>query len=395
MTAIRTALVIGGGIAGHTAALALHKAGIEATVFEGYASPAEKIGGPIALAANGVDALRVIDADSAVLDNSYPIARQVTRIRGKVIPMPALPDVPPMRIVLRQDLYGALQQLAADRGIMTHYGKRLVRAEDDGSVVIAQFADGSTAVADVIIGADGVHSTVRKLIDPAAPGPNYTGLLGLDGRSEHEAGEADVMSFAFGAKAYYLFWRHPDGGTVWGANLPQPRPISVREARAVPAHEWKDTLLGAYGGDDPGAELIERTDAERLGVSGALYIMPSVPHWSRGRLVITGDAAHAPSNSSGQGASLAIESAIELAMSLRDASSVEAATAAYEARRRPRVERIAKQANKINRTKAPGRLGQIVTASIMPLVMTAIMDPEKAFGPTLRYRIDWNATVQV
>lgn len=395
MNAIRSALVIGGGIAGHTAALALHKAGIEATVYEGYASPAEKIGGPIALAANGVEALRVIDADAAVLDNSYPIARQVTRIRGRVIPMPALSDVPAMRIVLRQDLHGSLQQLAADRGIVTHYGKRLVGAEDDGTAVRAQFADGSSAVADLIIGADGVHSTVRKLIDPAAPGPNYTGLLGLDGRSELDSGDSDVMSFAFGAKGYYLFWRHPDGGTVWGANLPRPRPMSVREARAVPPQEWKHTLLEVYGADDPGADLIGRTATERLGVSGALYIMPSVPLWSRGRLVITGDAAHAPSNSSGQGASLAIESAIELALCLRDASSVEAATAAYEARRRSRVERIAKHANRINRTKAPGRLGQVVTASIMPLVMTAIMDPEKTFGPTLRYRIDWNSTVTV
>lgn len=395
MSAIRTALVIGGGIAGHTAALALHKAGIEATVYEGYASPAEKIGGPLALAANGVAALGVIDADSAVLDNSYPIARQVTRIRGRVIPMPSLPDVPAMRIVLRQDLYGALQQLATDRGIVTHYGKRLVEAEHDGTAACARFADGSTAVADLIIGADGVHSTVRKLIDPAAPGPNYTGLLGLDGRSELEAGDPDVMSFAFGTRAYYLFWRHPDGGTVWGANLPRPEPMSVREARAVPPQQWRDTLLEVYGADDPGGELIARTDVERLGVSGALYIMPSVPHWSRGRLVITGDAAHAPSNSSGQGASLAIESAIELARCLRDASSIDAATAAYEALRRHRVERIAKQANKINRTKAPGRLGQVVTASIMPLVMSAIMNPEKAFGATLRYRVDWNTTVEV
>lgn len=393
MSAVRTALVIGGGISGHTAALALQKAGIESTVFEGYASPAEKVGGPIALAPNGVQALRVIDAASAVLDNSYPIDHQVTRIRSKTIPMPSLPDVGAMRIVLRQDLYGALQQLATDRGIATHYGKRLVGAEQDGDLVQARFADGSTAVADLIIGADGVHSTVRSLIDPAAPDPNYTGLLAADGHSGIDVGEPDTMSFGFGAKAYYLYWRHPDSGTVWGANLPRPTPMSVREARAVPAQQWKDTLLETYGADEPGGELIRATDPGRLEATGALFIMPTVPNWSRGRLVITGDAAHAPSNSSGQGASLAIESAIELARCLRDGSSVATAVAAYEALRRPRVERIAKQAMRINRTKAPGALGQVVAASIMPVVMTAIMNPEKIFGPTLRYRIDWDATV--
>ena len=395
MSTIRTAIVIGGGIAGHTAALALHKAGIDAAVYEGYATPAEKVGGPIALATNGVAALEVIGAQSAVLDNSYPIAHQVTRIGSRTMAMPSLPDLPPMRIVLRQDLYAALQELAADKGIPTYYGKRLVGADQDGAGALARFADGSSVTADLIIGADGVHSTVRTLIDPDAPGPSYTGLLSVDGHSELDAGDPDVMSFAFGSKANYLFWRHPDGGTIWGANVPRPAPMSVREARAAGLEHWRQTLLELYGPDDPGGELIRRTDPDRMNATGAIYIMPSVPRWSRGRLVITGDAAHAPSNSSGQGASLAVESAIELAKCLRDASSIEGATAAYEALRRPRVERIARQASRINRTKTPGRLGQVVAASIMPLVMAAAMRPEKIFGPTLRYRIDWDAPVSV
>jgi len=395
MNAIRTAAVIGGGIAGHTAALALQKAGIEATVYEGYASSAEKVGGPIALAANGVAALSVIGAESAVVDNSYPISGQVTRIGARTISMPSLPDLPAMRIVLRQDLYAALQQLAAGRGIATHYGKRLIGAEEEPDGVTARFEDGSSVAADLIIGADGVHSTVRKLIDPDAPGPHYTGLLSVDGHAVVDVGDPDVMSFAFGSKAYYLFWRHPDGGTVWGANLPRSTALSVRQARGIGSDEWQQTLLETYGSDDPGGELIRRTPADRLNATGALSIMPSVPHWSRGRLVIIGDAAHAPSNSSGQGASLAIESAIELAKCLRDASSIEAATAAYQALRRPRVERIARQASRINRTKTPGRFGQVVAASIMPVVMAAMMRPEKIFGPTLRYRIDWDAAVGV
>lgn len=391
MGAIRTALVIGGGIAGHTTAMALQKAGIDATVYEAYPSPVEALGGPIALAANGVAGLQVIGAESAVLDHSYPISRQVTQIGAKTIRMPGLADVPAMRLILRQELYVALQSLAASRVVETRFGKRLVDARDDGASVTARFADGTEATADLLIGADGVHSTARRLIDPGAPSPHYTGLVSVDGWSSVEVGEPEVMSFTFGANAYYLYWRHPHGGTVYGVNLPRAEPMSVRDARAIAPERWKETLLEAYGADDPGGELIRTTPLERLNATGALYIMPAVPRWWSGRRVIVGDAAHAPSNSSGQGASLAIESAIELAKCLRDAGDPATALAAYEARRRPRVEGIARRANRINQTKAPGRLGRAMAAALMPMIMKAAMNPEKVFGPELRYRIDWDA----
>ncbi|MDX3357940.1 FAD-dependent monooxygenase, partial [Streptomyces sp. ME01-24h] len=80
--------------------------------------------------------------------------------------------------------------------------------------------------------------------------------------------------------------------------------------------------------------------------------MPSVPHWHRGRMVLVGDAAHAPSSSSGQGASLAIESSLELARCLRDLPTPEAAFAAYDQLRRARVEMIGTDAAAKNRAKA-------------------------------------------
>ena len=82
--------------------------------------------------------------------------------------------------------------------------------------------------------------------------------------------------------------------------------------------------------------------------------MPPVPHWHRGRMVLVGDAAHAPSNSSGQGASLAIESAVQLARCLRDLPDSRRAFAAYERLRRTRVEKVAARAARINQAKAPG-----------------------------------------
>ena len=100
------------------------------------------------------------------------------------------------------------------------------------------------------------------------------------------------------------------------------------------------------------------TSADELLVVGALEILPTVPHWHRGRMVLVGDAAHAPSSSSGQGASLAIESAIQLARCLRDLPDVPTAFAAYERLRRPRVEKIAANAAKNNSSKASGPVGQ-------------------------------------
>ena len=117
--------------------------------------------------------------------------------------------------------------------------------------------------------------------------------------------------------------------------------------------------------------------------------MPPVPHWYRGRMVLVGDAAHAPSNSSGQGASLAIESGIQLARCLRDIPDVTTAFAAYERMRRPRVEGIAKRAARLNHVKAPGPVARVMKPVLM--LFLPAMNPEKPLGPEQRYRIDWDA----
>src|SRR5215469_4208811 len=110
--------------------------------------------------------------------------------------------------------------------------------------------------------------------------------------------------------------------------------------------------------------------------------MPPVPRWHRGRMVLVGDAVHAPSNSSGQGASLAIESGIQLARCLRHAPDAASAFASYKTLRRLRVEKIAKRGAALNRTKAPGP----VARRLMPL--------ERMFGAEQRYTINWDARVE-
>lgn len=167
MSGVEKALVIGGGVAGPVTALALRRAGIAATVYEAYPSTADGIGGSLALAPNGQAALDVVGALAAL--PGLPITRQVMSFGGREVRLPRLSGVAPLLMVQRTDLYRTLYDVAVAAGVGFEHGKRLVAVAEDDDGVTARFADGTTARGDVLIGADGVHSTVRRLIDPAAP----------------------------------------------------------------------------------------------------------------------------------------------------------------------------------------------------------------------------------
>ncbi|MBS2553189.1 FAD-dependent monooxygenase [Catenulispora sp. NL8] len=392
---VRTAIVIGGGVAGPVVATALHAAGIQATVYEAYPELGEGIGGSIALAPNGMAALDLIGAANPLRALSTAIGHTRMNIDGKAMDIPGLADVEPLRLVGRGDLHRVLRDRAIEAGVRFEYGKRLTGATEQADGVQARFADGAGATADVLIGADGVRSTVRTLIDPNAPSADYTGLLSFQGYVDPAADldcEPGLMVFAFGKRAYYLYGRLADGRLTWGANLPSKTYMSLTEARAVPAEQWLRKLRDTYRDDHPGGLFAERTTAETLDITGAIHIMPPVPHWHSARMVLVGDAVHAPSNSTGQGASLAIESALQLARCLRDVPESAEAFAAYEALRRERVERITRRGARLNRTKTPGPVGRKVMHLTMP-VLFRMMNFDKVMGWEQRYRIEWEAEV--
>ncbi|WP_040807509.1 FAD-dependent monooxygenase [Nocardia concava] len=404
MNGIKKALVIGGGIAGPVAALALRKAGIEATVFEAYETAAVDAGAMLTVAPNGLAALVIIGADKLVRSAGHPLHSMImeTGSGRKLMQVDTLPGLPPSCTMLRADLFRVLHDHAITNGITIEHGKRLIDTEQTDTGVIARFADGTTAEGDILIGADGIHSTVRTLIDPQAPGPEYTGLMSFgfgeftpDGRlSDGGKGDIDAMHFAFGKRAFYGYWRQPDGKHVFFSNFPQAEPMTLAEAKAVPAEEWLNKLRAAHIGDTPGERLFAETSVDDMIITGPMERMPHVPNWFRGRVVLLGDAVHAPSSSSGQGASLAIESAIELARCLRDIPDPTAAFAAYERLRRPRVEDISDNAAKTNNGKTSGPVAKALFGLIMPIATRTFLKPEKMFGPVHRFVIDWDQPVE-
>jgi 2-polyprenyl-6-methoxyphenol hydroxylase-like FAD-dependent oxidoreductase len=320
-------------------------------------------------------------------------------IRGKkVVDGAAFPqDQEPLQLIARADLHQVLRDAARAEGVQFAYGKRMVTAEENEGAITARFADGTAVSGDVLIGADGIRSTVRTLIDPDAPGPEWTGMLGFEAHGIDPAQvpsigiEPGTTCFAFGKRAYYLYYRSAGGRISFGSNLPWKDYLTITQARAIPARQWIQTLRETYAGDVPGEEMTRALTPENFSTVGALHIMPPVPHWHRGRMVLAGDAVHAPSNSTGQGAALAIESAIELARTLRDLPDHASAFAAYEHLRRERVEKITASGRKINNAKTPGPAAGLLMRAFMPLMFKKVI--EKTSGPSLRFRIDFDAPV--
>jgi FAD-dependent urate hydroxylase len=392
----RTALVIGGGIAGPVAAMALEEAGIRPTVYEAYHTTADGVGGGLSIAPNGLNALGVLGADEVVRRIGMPMTAMVIESwTGKQLAeFGSLPGLPSTQFLWRAELYRGLYEEAARRGIPTEHGKRLVGAENHSDGVTARFADGTEAGADILIGADGIRSTVRSLIDPAAPKPHYAGLLSFGARMT-DTGLASTdgkMFMIFGKRAFFGYQVSDDSSGIWFVNLPHPQPMTLPEARAMGADEWLRALRKAFAEDrTPALDLLRRTEAADVLVVGPVEDIPTVPSWSEGRMVLIGDAAHATSPSSGQGASLAIESAVQLARCLRDLPH-EQAFAAYEQLRRARVDKIIAQAARTNSNKAAGPIARVLRDLVMPVAMKRLTKPEK-MAWQFDYRIDWDASV--
>lgn len=335
-------LVIGGGVAGTATALALHKAGSEVAVHEAHPDTAEDIGAFLTLASNGMRALAQLDASEAVTAIGFPLTSlrvlDDTGAEQAHAPMGETSD--PLlhyRCLRRGNLNTALQAEARRRGIPVRHSARLVSVEDGPDGVTAHFADGSTATGDLLIGADGLNSAVRQSVSPGTR-PCHAGqyvFYGYTCAASPPVTDA-CITMVRGSGAAFGYAVSPDGETYWFARV-AGGPLSAEDlAQGTPAR-WRELLLPLLGKDaTPAADLVAAT-GEDLMVTNATEIPTGTP-WRSGRILLVGDAAHAASPATGQGASMALEDAVVLAKSLRDAPDPDAALALYETLRRPRVE---------------------------------------------------------
>jgi FAD-dependent urate hydroxylase len=370
----RDVIVVGGGIAGTAAALALRLVGRTPVIYEAYGPGDAGRGVFVTIAVNGVNALRALGADPAVvLARGFATPRLALRgASGRLLaetPLGGpLPDGTVTTTIRRADIYAAMRAEAQARDIEIVYGHRLVTARSGAGGVTAEFEGGRIVTGDLLVGADGLNSRTRTALDPSSSPPRFLGLLDTGGFTDRPADPAlvpppGVMQMSFGRRAFFGWAAGPDGRVWWFANPPRRRPAEPGE---FTPETWRAHLLDLFEGE-PGGRLIRAT-SEILG-PWSTRDLPRVRVWHGDRMVLIGDAAHAVAPSSGQGVSMALEDAVVLGHSLREHRDLPTALAAYEAARRTRVEKVVAHGRRTSSTKAVGPVGAAMRDAVMPLVM--------------------------
>ena len=154
--------------------------------------------------------------------------------------------------------------------------------------------------------------------------------------------------------------------------------------------QWRQRLIDLFADDaTPAVEIIRATTTELVGFN--TYDLPSVPIWHRGPMIIVGDAAHATSPSSGQGASMAIEDGVVLAKCLRDLPDAPQAFAAFERTRRQRVERVVAFGARSSSGKAAGPIARVLRDLTLPWILKLVGKQQQEW--LFNYHIDWERPV--
>jgi salicylate hydroxylase len=315
--------VAGGGIGGLTLAIALRKFGVEVEVFEQSRELGE-IGAAVALSANGTRHLRTLGVDESLTSAFEPTFLQFRRWdSGEIIWSHPVGEGgwyrrkcgAPYYGIHRKDLQRALVETLGEDSI--RLGHRLVAAEDGPDEARLVFENGERASADVVVGADGIHSALRRKVagDADAVFSRDVGFRGLIPVEKLPSlPEPGAIQFWPGPGGHMLHYAIEGGSVV---NF-----LAVVDRESWTENSWKveasvEEALAVFEGWHPAVrEMVGAVEDDPAW--WALHDFLPLEKWSEGRVVLVGDAAHAMLPHQGQGANQAIEDAVALARILAD-----------------------------------------------------------------------------
>ena len=362
------AIVVGGGIGGLSAAIALRRAGIQAEVWE-RAPEMREVGAGIGLWPNATRQLRQWGLLDEVLRRGYHFTQGEMRTAGGTLlvnlPFPATNA--PAVLIHRAELHAVLVDALPPWAIRT--GAEFQRLEARGDGVAAHFGDGETAEGPLLIGADGLWSAVRRQILGDGD-PVYRGYPVWRGVAPAGAAEWTALTETMGRGRRFGIVPIGGGRIAWWATANEPEGVDDEpEGR-------KAKLLRLFRDfHQPIPRLIAATPDGELLKNGT-YDRPPVRRWGRGRVTLLGDAAHPTTPNFGQGGCMAIEDAAELARSLSETDDAAAALRAFERRRYRRTAWITRESLRYGRiaqwhNPAAVRLRDLIFRATPPAVARA------------------------
>jgi 2-polyprenyl-6-methoxyphenol hydroxylase-like FAD-dependent oxidoreductase len=340
----RTVLISGAGIGGLTFARALARSSVEAIVFE-RAPSLDAVGAGITVQSNAVTALRRIGLAEAVIAEGQEIVEGAFRAPSGRVVRDARLDAAreigePIIAIHRARLHRVLLAAVGEENV--RLGRKVTGYREDAEGVSATLEDGEEVRGALLVGADGLHSAIRKTLlgeeEPRYSG--YTSWRGVcpqpSGFDAHMAGETAGRGERFGVVPIghgQVYWFAVANAPAGGHDAPDPRPrLRARFGR------WHAPIPALIDATPPDA--IVRTD---------IRDRPPVSRWSSGRVTLLGDAAHPMTPNLGQGGCQAIEDAVVLAECLSRNEDLPRALAAYEARRMARANGMVTRAYDLGR----------------------------------------------
>src|SRR4051794_38067429 len=363
------AVVIGGGIVGLTSGLALRRAGVEVVICE-RAPEIRAAGAGLGLWANALAVFDDLGLGEQVRAIGKPSEMYFHDPAGRLLETPEF-GVEDHRFLLvhRAKLNDLLADAAGRDNIRLATG--FAAYDEHADHVTVRLTDGSEESADVLVGADGAYSAVRAQLVPGTPAREHPG---------HHAWRAVLPDPGLVLTEDRLilgvdrcrggYVRTYDGGVYWLVNqfdAPEPAGTLKEQALARAAHLGE----GEHGGVL--AELIRATPEDWI-LHNRIMLVPPLPHWASGRVVLAGDAAHAMSPHITAGATLGIEDAALLGRLLSPTGDVPAALAAYEADRIPRYAHVAELSAAVEHAATPQEFARHY-AAFSHWMLTAAVDP--------------------